>query len=182
MRLFIGIPLPVEVVNELYSIAKPLSSEFSGFRWSAPESWHITLQFLGSTSQEAHTCVTAKLREIRSPAIQVRLGGFDSFVRSGVFLAGVVVTPGLEALQQRVSAATAPCGFEPEARPYHPHITLARSKREGNPKQLRAITSRVARTPFQPQFLAQEFVLYESFTGGERSRYEIRERFPLVAA
>ena len=179
MRLFVGIPLPPPIVNELSALAKPLGSHGDGLRWTTPDSWHITLQFLGNTSREAYECVVARLRQIQSPAVSLRLEGFDSFARAGVLFAQVVVTPGLEALQQRVTIATKPCGFTPEARPYHPHITLARGKPGSNIKDLRSLADRVARTRFAPQLVAREFVLYESLLGHRGSRYEIREHFPL---
>ncbi len=100
-----------------------------GLRWSAPESWHITLQFLGNTPQ--YECIVARLRELRSPPVPIQLEGLGFFERAGVFFAGVGLTPELQALQQRVTAATGLCGFIPETRPYHPHITLARSKGKG---------------------------------------------------
>lgn len=181
MRLFVGIPLPPPIVNELSALAKPLGSHFDGLRWTTPASWHVTLQFLGNTSQEVYECVVARLREIQSPAVRLRLEGFDSFWRAGVFFARVVVTPGLETLQRRVTAATKPCGFVPEARPYQPHITLARSKRGSSTKDLWSLADRVSRTRFAPELAAREFALYESLLGRQGSRYEIREHFPLSA-
>ena len=45
MRLFAGIPLAAAVIDELSAISIRLRSNDDGLRWSAPESWHITLQF-----------------------------------------------------------------------------------------------------------------------------------------
>lgn len=182
MRLFVGIPLPASVIDELSEITRPLRSHFTGFRWTTPDSWHITLQFLGNTNQETCDCVVSRLRALQSRAVPVRLEGFDCFARTGAFFAGVAVSPQLESLQQRVTAANRNCGFEPERRPYHPHLTLARSKREVNIEELWALTGRVSRTGFAPEFLAREFVLYESFLGRKGSQYEIRARFPLDPA
>jgi RNA 2',3'-cyclic 3'-phosphodiesterase len=75
MRLFAGIPLAAAVIDELSAISVRLRSNDDGLRWSAPDSWHITLQFLGNTGQEQYDCTVARLAELRSPAIPIRLEG-----------------------------------------------------------------------------------------------------------
>ncbi|HEX4810805.1 MAG TPA: RNA 2',3'-cyclic phosphodiesterase [Bryobacteraceae bacterium] len=177
MRLFIGVPLVEAVIAELSSITAQFASTAAGLRWSTPETWHVTLQFLGNTSQEQYPCVVARLRELHSAAVPVELEGIGFFDRAGIFFAGVNTTPELVDLQQRVTTATGPCGFVPETRPYHPHITLARSK--AGSKGLRELKNKVARQPSFTKFVAEEFRLYESFTLPSGSQYEVRERFPL---
>ncbi len=179
MRLFVGIALNAEATAALAHVRERFAS--ADLRWSLPESWHVTLQFLGKANEEQLGCVTARLREIRSRRVPVRIEGLGFFARAGVFHAGVSLTPELLALQQRVPVATRPCGFAPELRPYHPHITLARSKgREGN-KALEMLRRTVERTgaALAVEFRAGEFLLYESLPEPEGSRYEVRVRFPL---
>ena len=180
MRLFIGIPLAPVVVEELASLAERLKSPSDGLRWSAPAGWHITLQFLGKTSAEQYACVVPALRQIRlSPfAVQLEPPGF--FDRAGVFFAGVGLSPRLVRLQELVVAATRPCGFVPEDRPYHPHITLARTK--AGRSALAALKPRIGHVKEFSGFTAREFLLYESFPGPGGSRYEVRERFGLNEA
>jgi 2'-5' RNA ligase len=58
-------------------------------------------------------------------------GSLGFFDRAGIFFAGVSLTPELEANFRRASPLRLrQCGFIPETRPYHPHITLARTKRK----------------------------------------------------
>ena len=178
MRLFIGIPISAAVTGELAAISARLRSRGDGLRWSAAESWHITLQFLGTTGPERYACTVARLRELHLPPVSVRLEGIGFFDRAGIFYAGVHTTPELLALQQCVTHSTAQCGFLPEVRPYQPHITLARSK--GDHKGLFALKAKVGRPPVFSRFTAEEFLLYESLLAPSGSRYEVRERFPLV--
>jgi RNA 2',3'-cyclic 3'-phosphodiesterase len=179
MRLFIGIPLAAEVVKELAALSARLQSPGDGLRWSRPEGWHITLQFLGQTSAEQYVCVAAALRTIRHAPFEIQLDAPGFFDRSGVFFVGAGLSPELCRLQELVVAATRRCGFVPEDRPYHPHITLARDK-EGH-KGLRMLKSRVSQDVHFSRFLAGEFLLYQSFPGPGGSRYEVRERFALAA-
>jgi len=183
MRLFIGIPLQPKVVGELSAICKCLRSVRDGLRWSSPDSWHITLQFLGETSGERYSCLVSRLRDLRSPGVSVQLEGLDCFDRVGVFFAGVNVSPELAHLQRLVTAATARCGFAPETRPYHPHVTLARVK--GGAKRIqgmRDLKDKAGRAPRFTSFLAEEFLMYEAFLSPSGSRYEVRERFNLAAS
>jgi RNA 2',3'-cyclic 3'-phosphodiesterase len=181
MRLFVGIPLDGRVVAELAALGPRLRSSGDGLRWTAPESWHVTVQFLGNVNAEQYECLGTHLGEVRSPAVPVRLTELDIFERAGVFYAGVEASRELVALQQRVIEATRRCGFPQEERPFHPHITLARAKGQERSRSLRTVRGFITRPPVFTRFTAEEFLLYESFTGGESSRYEIRERFCLAA-
>jgi RNA 2',3'-cyclic 3'-phosphodiesterase len=178
MRLFIGIPLAPEVVGVLDSMTRRLRAPDDGLRWSSPETWHITLQFLGERSPEEYACDLTSLRVIESPRVPIRLEGTGFFDRAGVFFAGVNVSPELRQLQKQVVAATGQCGFVAESRPYHPHVTLARAKGDGR-EAVRKLKSRTEEKMIFPQFSAGEFLLYEAFLGAGGSRYEVRERFPI---
>lgn len=183
LRLFIGIPLTEATADSLASIAKRLQSQASSsvLRWSARESWHITLQFLGSSTPEQYSCITTRLRELRHASIEIYPGLFGSFDRAGVFYVDIRVTPQLTALQQAVVAATAPCGFVPEDRPYHPHITLARRKGKQGSREFRGLKLQIRQQPALPGFRASSFFLYESIPTPEGSHYEVREQFALDA-
>jgi 2'-5' RNA ligase len=192
MRLFVGIALAEAVVRELKSAVARLRSSDGpaerparelpgcGLRWTAPESWHITLQFLGHATPEQLACLRSRLGEVRSAPVPVEMGALGCFDGAGVFFADVAVTPGLAALGRSVVAATAQCGFVAETRPFHPHITLARAKGQGRGGGLRTSAGGVRNQPPFSRFTAREFLLYESHLGAEGARYEVRGRFPLI--
>lgn len=183
MRLFIGIPLAPAVAEQLGGLRARLESPGDGLRWSTPESWHITLQFLGATSKSEYACVVQRLRCLHAPFVPIQLEGIGFFDRAGVFFAGIHATPALASLQALVTAATSHCGFQPEDRPYHPHITLARRKGQSNGiRNLKArIESLHVTAPRFCAFTAPDFLLYESVPGPSGSHYEVRDRFPLHA-
>jgi 2'-5' RNA ligase len=165
------------VVEQLAAVRAGLERPGDGLRWSAPESWHVTLQFLGAASREQYDCVVARLAALGAEPVPVQLEGSGFFDRAGVFYVGVKVSPELEALQKAVVAATSGCGFEAEDRPYHPHITLARNR--GREDGIRGLKPRAGTAPEFAGFVAREFLIYESIPGPGGSRYEDRARFGL---
>jgi RNA 2',3'-cyclic 3'-phosphodiesterase len=179
MRLFLALPLAESVAAELARLTSRLRAAAPDLRWSAPESWHITLQFLGSTTPEQFDCLIARLAALPSPPVPIRLAGLEIFDRAGILHLGVEPTPPLVALHQSVVAATTPCGFEPESRPHHPHITLARVKGRSASRSLRALAARLPGQGNFTGFTAREFLLYESRPSAAGSTYEVRHRFPL---
>jgi RNA 2',3'-cyclic 3'-phosphodiesterase len=179
MRLFIGISLAASVIEQLEKVSMRHRMEGDGLRWSTPESWHITLQFLGNTSETQCECVVARLRELHAGPVPIELDELGYFDRAGIFYAGVALTPELLALQQKVTAATLPCGFTPEDRPYRPHITLARSKGRRKATGLEGMKTKIRQQPKFDRFVAEEVLLYESFTRPTGSQYVILGRFRL---
>jgi RNA 2',3'-cyclic 3'-phosphodiesterase len=178
MRMFVGIPMGEAATEELSRLVGRLRGREDGLRWSRPESWHVTLQFLGSVSEAQYGCVVERLRGVRVQPVFVRLDGVGMFERAGVFFAGVKVSPELIELQESVVEVTGPCGFVAEERAYRPHVTLARSRGREGAVALRGLKERVREVRFSG-FVADEFVLYESLSETGGSRYLIRERFGL---
>jgi 2'-5' RNA ligase len=181
MRLFVAIPLALPVIKELSALTTRLQSYADGIRWASPESWHITLQFLGNTSQQQYECVVDRLRGLNPRPVAVQLEEPGFFDRAGIFFIGVRPVPALLLLQRQIAAATDSCGFIPENRPYRPHITLVRREGKSGGEGFRKLQARLYRPPRFTSFVAEEFVLYESITRAAGSQYVIRQRFPIAS-
>lgn len=132
MRLFIGVPLGEPAGTALDNWSKQAQGQWAFSRWVHPADYHITLQFLGDTPESKLTPLMDGLNRTaaRCGPFRLALGGWGTF--------GVPASPRvlwasvagdidkLHELHNQVLEATAPLGFVPEARPYRPHITLAR--------------------------------------------------------
>lgn len=182
MRLFVGIALTDEVQQAIAVWMRELREAFLHLRWSLPEQWHVTLQFLGEANEAECSCVVGRLEEIRSQAVDVELSEPGFFERAGVFHVAVRLTDSLVALHDAVGQALLPCGFDREERAFSPHITLARRKGRGPSPDFARMQKaiRLMPAPRLPSFQGKEFLLYQSFTGPAGSRYDVRERFPLM--
>ncbi|GEM_PF-727181 len=182
MRLFTGIALDDKTAQSLHSYVSSFHREFPALRWSLPQQWHVTLQFLGEAKEECYTSIVQHLRTVRADAAEIRIGGPAFFERAGVFHIEIEKTESLLALHYQTEQALAYCGFKPEVRPYSPHITLAHNKGRASSadfKRLRHVVEKLFPAKLSV-FTAHEFLLYQSFTEPSGSRYEVRERFPLM--
>jgi RNA 2',3'-cyclic 3'-phosphodiesterase len=140
-RLFIAIELNDEVKGELGRLEERIKQAcgFCPARWVAPDKIHLTLNFLGDVA-------TSKIDAIKS-AVSQAAGEYSAFQLSlsspGAFPnldRPHVVWVGLEgdvakllALQKRFEQFLSSLGFPPEARPFSPHLTLARVRDEASP-------------------------------------------------
>src|ERR1035441_10849162 len=98
MRLFVGIPLAAPVVRELTAASARLRRSSDLLRWSKPESWHITLQYLGNTEPGRYECVVARLGELCLSPVPIWLEGLGCFDRAGVLFAEVRAAPRVRVL------------------------------------------------------------------------------------
>lgn len=182
MRLFVGIALASKTKQALEHFIASIRPSAPGLRWSSPEQWHVTLQFLGETSELRYPCILQQLHTIRSKSVEVTLMQPGIFVWAGVFHVAVKSSESLLKLHHQVEEALKDCGFQAELRPYSPHITLARNKGStASPdfNQLHQRMSQHSSVEF-PSFVALEFLLYQSFTEQTGPRYEVREHFALM--
>jgi RNA 2',3'-cyclic 3'-phosphodiesterase len=179
MRLFLGIPLAGPVPRELKQLTERLKSAFGNLRWLEPESWHITLKFLGSVTEEQYGCLMNRLCGLHFGPFPIQLEQPGIFDRAGILYVAVQLGPELVALQRNVEAQACLCGFEAESRPYHPHITLARLKGVDRDRTFNRRMAGFKTEARLSRFRAHEFLLYESHLSSDGSSYEVRHRFPL---
>lgn len=129
-RLFVAIPVPEHISERLEDWTREQKEKLSFRKWSHPRDYHITLQFLGDTPAAKHEALQAVLQEAKAKPFSLALNGAGTFgPPSAPRVLWAAVSGDLEALtalHREVIKATRSIGFEPEERPYSPHITLAR--------------------------------------------------------
>ncbi len=132
IRSFIAVPVPPETVATLSAVQGRLRPTAGNVKWVSPDSFHITLKFLGGVEQErlrqTWQAVRAALAESPPFVFTVRgVGAFPTARRVRVVWAGVEHGRAeLTELAQRVEQATLTTGFAPEGRPFQAHLTLGR--------------------------------------------------------
>lgn len=151
IRSFVAIELPDEVKTALADLQSNLKAQTPPkvVRWARPESIHLTLQFLGDVAPGQVESIGHALQEVgadQAPfTFQLRdLGVFPNPRRMRVVWVGVEESSGgLASLQKRISQALKPLGFEPEKRPFSPHITLGRADRRAGQRDLAQVGEQI---------------------------------------
>lgn len=194
MRIFVGIDLDPAVRSRISRFVKDVEGFAPHARWMPPESLHITLKFIGEQQPEQVEAVAGRLRQIIGSAFEIRCSGYGFFPSAKgprVFWTGIHGGSELPALAQSIDAGMAELGIPREARPYSPHLTLARAGGgSGSPKwkagdrpnakfaEIEKRLSAIAELDFGTM-MAHEFILYQSQLSAVGSKYTKLERFPL---
>jgi 2'-5' RNA ligase len=124
-RLFVALPVPEDVAEELAS----LQSGVPDARWQPAENLHVTLCFAGQVQGAVMRDFEEELSDIAGPRFALAIAGVDQF-SSGkqpkALVALIEKNDRLDRLQQKVSTVGRNCGIEIERRKFRPHVTLAR--------------------------------------------------------
>jgi 2'-5' RNA ligase len=88
---------------------------------------HLTLHFIGNIYLEQMTCLQAAARAVNAPAFELTIDRQGFFSKPRVTWLGCENPPAaLDNLHQQLGLSLQSCDYQPEARPYHPHVTVAR--------------------------------------------------------
>lgn len=161
-RLFFALWPDVVVRSQLDQL-KPMLSTQKG-RLTHPEDWHLTLVFLGNVAVERLPCIHKAAEQIDGQSFELYLDRIGYWSRSRILWAAPSTTPTeLIQLVTRLQQQLAGCGFEPEQRPYAPHLTLAR--------HTKPVTERSLSQPIAWE--AKTFALVATHPPGKIPRYRV---------
>jgi RNA 2',3'-cyclic 3'-phosphodiesterase len=167
-NVFVAVVPPPEVVAAL---AERLEDLPIPGRLVPPPNFHITLRFVGKVDPVSYDRLLASLatRSLVEP-FRVRLGGFGAFPnprRATVVWVGVDADPALEDLAAIVEDAVVTAGFDPEERPFFPHLTVARVR---PPENVSGLSAGEWRLPFPVEEIhvmaawGSRYRVYETFS------------------
>ena len=138
VRTFVAVLLDEELRSRIFEVQQRVRELAPDVKWVAPESFHVTLKFLGDVRRDRLCVVQSAMDEIAR-----KLTAFDlSITGLGVFptprrprVIWVGVEEGRErlvALAKDVETRLVKAGYEKEDKPFRSHITIGRV-REGKP-------------------------------------------------
>ncbi len=134
MRAFLGVGLPADVREAIASAIAPVRGLHAPVAWTEPRNLHITLNFLGDISPERVALVERSMRVVASGIEPFSLtpeggGAFPGTRNPRILWVGFLEPLELvRQLQQNMENALSGAGFPREDRPYHPHITVGRTR------------------------------------------------------
>ena len=182
LRAFLAVDVGDAARRALAAAAERLAREVRGreVRWVRPESYHVTLRFLG----EIEAAQAAPLARAVAAAVadvapfELALGAvvaFPSARRPQVIAATLAPEAPLAALARAVEAAAVRAGFPAEPRAFRAHLTLGRVRDRAHP----AVAAAGALEP--APFAVREVVLYRSELLPEGALHTPVERIALGA-
>jgi len=180
-RLFVAIPLPDSLREELAALYEPLP----GVAWTRPEQLHLTLRFLGDIETPLGASAGLALERVRVEPFILPVGGTGAFPPRGaprVLWAGVGQGhPRLHQLRQQIDDALLAAGLALDVRSFQPHATLARVRAEAAPEAVRQFLRRHRDFEAAP-FRVDQFRLYASELRPAGAIHAVKRAYPLGAA
>ncbi len=168
-RLFFALWPTPEVVAAIQQLQAQLPPNLTG-RAMPVETWHITLAFLGQWPVAQRPALLTAAESLSMPEFSLTLDQFGHWAKPRIFWLGLSEAPApLFELVQQLNTCLQPLGYQPESRPYCPHVTLRRDVSRIELQSLPRVT------PID--WPVSSFCLVRSMASGERTRYEVVWRF-----
>ncbi len=179
VRLFLAINVEAAARVGVYAATAPLRDAAPELSWVPADRLHLTLKFLGDQSDETgHAVGTAMDRVAHAhtafPSALGEFGAFPNFRRPRVVWIGMDDDPRLELLHHDVEVAADALGLPLEAKPFRPHVTVARVQQRPGVDALRLLArsaKRASRERF-PTFV-RSIDLMRSTLRPEGARHEL---------
>ena len=175
MRLFIAIPIPKDIKNQLLR----LRCDVTGVRWLEYDQLHLTLSFLGEVEGDIFKRVLQDLERIYHPSLDIFIKGVGHFGNNNslrVLYAKVELSNSLKELQKKVVSLLQEEGLPVTERKFIPHITLARSKMGVSSDALPFLRDN---STMSLSFEAEEFVLFSSKLSEFGAKYKEEATYEL---
>lgn len=167
-RLFFAL-WPDSTVRRRLAVASEQVREKANGRPVPDENLHITLAFLGSVDAEVLACITGAARTLATESFELVIDRAGWWRRTGIlWLAPSRAPSALNRLVKALWAALEPCGFWPDYRDFHPHLTIARRCRRASLPEVEPV-----------HWPVPEITLLESHTGQRGARYTVLDSWPL---
>ena len=169
MRVFLAVPSDPMWVDSARGLLERLREAVPRASWTRPESWHLTLHFLGEVAEEAVARFAAEIEPAAMDTVPGALAARPATVfpdrgRPRVLGVGFEPSPGVESISNlaaRASEVASALGLRTEVRDFHPHVTFARL-REPWPREAVEEYARAVEAWAFPAWHARSCVLFES--------------------
>ena len=153
MRMFIGLNFSKKEKTKLYRVTEGFRASQFPVKWVDPQSYHVTLKFLGKVSEERLDLVEEALENVGGATrpLEILIEGFGAFPtirRPEVIWAGLEPSSALRCLKQDLEWSLKGCGFKTETRNFHPHITLGRADSSKGAGAFRGLDEKAAQTVY----------------------------------
>ena len=132
VRCFLAIELPNSVQKKIEEVQKDLKTSHADVKWVHPENIHLTLKFFGNIEESKVEPILQSIGGLIQGTLpfSMKVQGIGAFPHSKnprVIWMGLI--DGKEVLatfQKELEGILEKIGFDPEGRPFQPHLTIGR--------------------------------------------------------
>lgn len=165
-RTFIAIKVePEKILTDLFKTLKSNLKD-EKIKWVEENNLHLTLRFLGETSQTQFRQADWLLKKLASEFKPFSFdlqgtGFFGNRSQPKVLFVSVVNAEILSRFADRLVKDISDFGFQTDEKPFSPHLTLGRIKQLQNGTQFLDLVKQYKNVPFQ-KVTVNEVIFYES--------------------
>jgi len=186
MRIFVALDIDDAIRTRIARFLDGVREFAPDARWVRPESLHVTLKFIGETSEDDVERVKQALGMIAADGFEINFRGYGFFPglrASRVFWIGSEGGGRMACLAATVDETLAQLNIPKETHAFNAHLTLARGgggsgsprwrKGDGPNRSFQRLQEKLAALP-APEFgrmTAREFFLYRSQLSPGGSKY-----------
>lgn len=173
-RLFFALWPDEETRQVLVRLSEFMQISQSGraneFKWTQPHNLHVTLVFLGQVEAATGLLLKQAVAGIGATPFELIFDRLSYWSQPKVLcLTAQQPAPAIMELVVALNDAVSGCGLQPDARPYSPHITLARHARYLPEIAIEPLVWRV-----------ESFCLVESCSEADGVFYRVLQEWPFI--
>jgi RNA 2',3'-cyclic 3'-phosphodiesterase len=191
-RIFVALDIPGAVRASMHRFVEGLQAAAPDLRWAGPESFHVTLKFVGERPAAIVEQVKHALSQVKAAPFEIGFRGYGFFPDAKsprVFWIRVDAPLQLFKLAGEIDMAMSALRIPKEDQVLRPHLTLARTS-SGSPRRhpadgpnlrFQALREKLEAQP-APDFgkmVVREFFLYRSQLSPGGSSYTKLAQFSL---
>jgi len=174
LRTFICIDFPDEVIKEIARLQNLIYKQKFVGKLTELENLHVTLKFLGEIPEETINKVKEKLKEIKFPELNLKIGEAGTFsIKRNPRIVWIKIKGDIFNLQKQIDKSLN--DLFPEEKRFMSHLTIARIKYTKNSEGFREYISKLK--PKKLQFKTNSFKLKTSELTPKGPIYTIVEEF-----
>jgi 2'-5' RNA ligase len=146
LRTFIAVDFQTEILTKIKEIVDYLRTQapVDALKWVGRDNLHLTLKFIGEISQDKINRVKALMVDALNTStaftLEVKgLGMYPNAKKPRVIWLGIENVSGLVDLHKHLDRALSQVDIKPDTRPFSPHLTIARVRKNAAPNQVSLI-------------------------------------------
>lgn len=167
VRSFLAFELPDAILKRIGEVQKDLKSFRADVRWVGSQNIHLTLKFFGNIEESKINLIGQAIEELARSTSPIRItvrgmGAFPGMKNPRVIWIGLhEEEKALALFQKRLEGEFQKIGFQPEDRPFHPHLTLGRMRSNRGKDDLAKAMEKYQEEEFG-NFQAERVILFKS--------------------